>query len=305
MPTQLGNTVDFSEAKVIFSSPEAYTHFDAEIRFRLIQALQTTLDLEQLLHIFFDHVQTVVNLEGLSYKLDLLGIELTLGRQSIHTGSYRLITQQDFLGEITFCNNKRFPEKDLAVLENLLNVLVFPLRNAIRHREALSAALEDPLTGAGNRLALNNTLQREIIRAQRYEQSMGVLMIDLDNFKSINDKYGHQTGDEVLRTIVDAMRNEIRGSDVLFRYGGEEFVVLLTSTTLASARYIAERVRSRINGLEIEKNGERIPTSISVGLSMLQPEDSVRRLLERADYAMYCAKNEGRNKVKVCREELA
>jgi len=302
MPIQLGTTVDINDAKVIFSSAEHSSNYDSDLRLKLIQALQTTLDLDVLFGIFFDHIQSVVSFDGFSYQLDLLDVKIQLGRQSIHTSSYRLITQQDYLGEITFYRSKRFPEKELAVLESLLNVVVFPLRNAIRYKDAVSAALADPLTGAGNRIALNNTLQREIELAKRYEQSMAVLMVDLDEFKLINDTHGHNCGDQVLKTLVTTLKEEIRGSDVVFRYGGEEFVILLTNTTLESARYIAERIRNAAWNLNIQQHGEDVTTSVSIGLSMLHPEDTVKRLLERADYAMYTAKNAGKNRVNICRE---
>ena len=304
MPTQIGNTVDFNDTKVIFSSADQAAQQDSDLRWQLIQALQNTLEMESLLNFFFDLVQSNVSFDGFSYRLDLLDIDFHFGKQSIHSCSYRLITQQDYLGELTFYRAKRFPERELAVLEGLLNVLVFPLRNSIRYRDAVTAALADPLTGAGNRIALNNTLHREIELAKRYEQSMAILMIDLDRFKSINDTFGHTCGDEILKQLVKTMKEEIRGSDVIFRYGGEEFVVLLNSTDLEKATYIAERLRERIANLDLQHKGETIPTSVSIGLSILNPEDTVTRLLERADFAMYAAKNDGRNKVRICSESM-
>ena len=187
MPTQIGNTIELNEAKVIFSSADQAVHQETDLRWQLIQALQTTLDIETLFKLFFDQVQSAVSFDGFSYRLDVTDIEINIGKQSVHTCSYRLITQQDYLGELVFHRSKRFPERELAVLENLLNLIVFPLRNAIRYRDAVTAALADPLTGAGNRIALDNTLQREIALAERYEQSMAILMIDLDKFKTIND----------------------------------------------------------------------------------------------------------------------
>jgi len=305
MPTQIGTTVNFNEAKVIFSSTDQAGQQETDLRWRLIQALQTTLDMETLFNIFFKQVQGTVSFDGFSYRLDLLDIDLHFGKQSVHSCSYRLITQQDYLGELTFYRSKRFPEKELAVLEGLLNVIVFPLRNSIRYRDAVTAALADPLTGAGNRIALNNTLQREIELAKRYEQSMAVLMIDLDRFKNINDTFGHSCGDQVLKKLVTTMKEEIRGSDVIFRYGGEEFVVLLNKSDLATASFIAERLRGQIEHLNLQHQGKLIPTSVSIGLSILLPDDTVTRLLERADFAMYSAKNEGRNQVKICSETAA
>ncbi|MBL4680279.1 MAG: GGDEF domain-containing protein [Pseudomonadales bacterium] len=305
MPTQFGTTADFNETKVIFSSTDHAGQHDTDIRFRLIQALQTTLDMETLFNIFSDLVQPTVSFDGFSFKLDLLDVDLNFGKQSMHSCSYRLITQQDYLGELTFYRSKRFPERELAVLESLLNTIVFPLRNAIRYQDALTAALSDPLTGAGNRIALNNTLQREIELGKRYEDSMAILMVDLDEFKSTNDRFGHNCGDQVLRKLVRTMKEEIRGSDVVFRYGGEEFVILLNKTNLEAAVIIAERLRERVENLNLKQKDQVITTSVSVGLSMLHPEDTVTRLLERADFAMYSSKNDGKNRVTVCDERSA
>jgi diguanylate cyclase (GGDEF)-like protein len=304
MPTQLGTTVDLNDAKVIFSSAEYAGHYDADLRLRLLQALQTSLELETLFNLFFDHTQSAVAFDGFTYRMDLLDINLQFGKQSVHTCNYRLITQQDYLGELTFYRSRRFPEKDLAVLESLLNVVVFPLRNALMYREAISATLTDPLTGAGNKVALQNTLQREIELAERYSQTMSVLMLDLDKFKHTNERYGNPCGDEVLKQLVTVIKEEISGSDVVFRQGGEEFIVLLTNSSLAASQHIAERLRDRMVTTKLAHLGEEISTSISVGLSMLHPQDTVKRLLERAAYAMYSAKNDGRNRVKVCQEQV-
>lgn len=301
MPT--GNTVDLNDAKVIFSSTDQAGLQESDLRWRLMQALQTSLEMETLLNIFFDQVQSTVAFDGFSYKLDLLDLEINVGKQSTHSCSYRLITQQDYLGELTFYRSRRFPERDLAVLEGLLNAIVFPLRNAIRYRDAVTAALADPLTGAGNRIALNNTLQREIELAKRYEQSMAVLMVDLDHFKCINENFGHTLGDKVLKQLVQTIKNEIRGSDIVFRHGGEEFVVLLTNTNQATALEVAERLRLSVNKMEMERDGKPVNASVSIGVSMLHPDDTVKRILERADFAMYNAKSEGRDQVKVCFEQ--
>ena len=215
MPTQIGTTVDFNDTKVIFSSTDHAGQQETDLRWRLIQALQTTLDMETLFNIFFDLVQPSVSEDGFSFRLDLLDLDINLGKQSMYSCSYRLITQQDYLGELTFYRNKRFPERETAVLEGLLNTIAFSLRNAICYKDTLSAALADPLTGTGNRIALNNTLQREIELANRYEDSMAILMIDLDEYKSINDKFEHSCDDQVLKKLVKTIKEEIRGSDVV------------------------------------------------------------------------------------------
>lgn len=116
MPT--GTTVDFNDAKVIFSSTDQAGLQESDLRWRLMQALQTSLEMETLLNIFFEQVQSTVEFDGFSYKLDLLDLEVNIGKQSLHTCSYRLITQQDYLGELTFYRSRRFPERDLAVLDD-------------------------------------------------------------------------------------------------------------------------------------------------------------------------------------------
>lgn len=303
MPT--GTTIDFNEAKVVFSSTDQPALQESDLRWRLMQALQTSLEMEVLLNIFYDQVQSAVAFDGFSYKLDLLDLEITVGKQSVHSCSYRLITQQDYLGELTFFRSSRFPERDHAVLEGLMNIIVFPLRNAIRYRDAVTAALADPLTGAGNRIALQSTLQREIELAKRYDQSMAVLMLNVDHMTFINERFGHSSGDKVLRQLVQTLRGEIRGSDVIFRHDGEEFVVLLTKTNEATALEIAERIRNQISNNKLEHRGDDLDISASIGVSMLHPEDTVNRILERARFAMFNAKSEGRDQVKVCYESTA
>ncbi|MFT7689240.1 MAG: diguanylate cyclase (GGDEF)-like protein, partial [Candidatus Azotimanducaceae bacterium] len=110
-------------------------------------------------------------------------------------------------------------------------------------------------------------------------------------------------GDLVLKKLVKTIKEEIRGSDVVFRYGGEEFVVLLNKTNLEAATIIAERLRERVANLDLKQQDQLIKTSVSIGLSMLHPEDTVTRLLERADFAMYTSKNDGKNKVTICDEQ--
>jgi diguanylate cyclase (GGDEF)-like protein len=132
---------------------------------------------------------------------------------------------------------------------------------------------------------------------------MAVLMIDLDHFKCINESFGHTLGDQILKGLVQTIKNEIRGSDIVFRYGGEEFVVLLTNTQQATAMEIADRLRLSVNAMQVEREGEQVNASVSIGVSMLHPDDSVKRILERASFAMFNAKSEGRDQVKVCYEQ--
>jgi len=274
-------------------SPDIYQ----DIRLKLLSLLQSTLDLEQMLLILFNELQAIVDLGGLTYSEESRYLELAQGKKARHSCGYRLITQQDHLGEICFYNSKRFSEQDLELIEIVLGVLVCPLRNALNYRDALVASLTDPLTGAGNRIALSDTLTREIELAKRHESDLAVLMLDLDNFKQVNDKHGHIVGDLVLRKVVDTLRQANRQTDLSFRYGGEEFVVLLNKTNLEGAKVIGDRIRKAVETLSIELSDTTLQVTISIGATTLAANDDMDSFLQRADSALYQAKNEGRNRV--------
>ena len=162
-------------------------------------------------------------------------------------------------------------------------------------------AMRDGLTGLLNHRAFYERLQEEIYRAERYRYPLALVLADLDNFKKINDTYGHLVGDEVLRRVAEILRRQVRRSDVVARYGGEEIAILMPQTTKADARRIAERVRRYIanHPLRVGK-GDRIPVTLSFGVAAY-PEDArnARELVARADAALYAAKTNGRNRVEV------
>jgi diguanylate cyclase (GGDEF)-like protein/PAS domain S-box-containing protein len=170
----------------------------------------------------------------------------------------------------------------------------------LRLREALRAqSIRDPLTGLYNRRYLTEMLEREIRRAVRAEQSLGVLMLDLDHFKKFNDTYGHDAGDSVLREAALFLSKSIRMEDTLCRFGGEEFVILLPTADLESSRARAERIRTRLRELTVLHRGLSLGMiTVSVGVSAL-PEHgtSAKDLLGSADAALYRAKKEGRDRV--------
>jgi diguanylate cyclase (GGDEF)-like protein len=158
-------------------------------------------------------------------------------------------------------------------------------------------AQTDALTGLLNRRAFEEILRRELLRCERSGGVMGLMLIDLDYFKQVNDSLGHFAGDDVLRRIATALRESTRPSDVLARYGGEEFVVLLRNAALEESRVAAERIRQRI------ANVGELPGSVtltgSIGVAVSEPRDSTTDFLLRADEALYRSKREGRNQVSV------
>lgn len=270
------------------------------LRLQLSSLLQTTLDLPRVLALFFEQAQRHLQITSLSYQHDKLIESISLGRAARHSAEYRLVTSQDSLGELILTRRKTFSEDELQLLEMLIACLICPIRNSLLYREALQSALQDPLTGVGNRLALENTLQREIAIAHRHGYQLSLLVVDIDKFKSVNDRFGHTAGDAVLKNVAAELMHCCRDSDATYhsyRFGGEEFVMMLNHTNNVGAKIAAERIRSRIQAMDTGYEQESIKVTVSIGIASLAEGDQLQSLFQRADEAVYCAKREGRNRV--------
>ncbi|MBE0504304.1 MAG: diguanylate cyclase [Desulfuromonadales bacterium] len=160
----------------------------------------------------------------------------------------------------------------------------------------LEASIRDELTGLHNRRYLMTRFNEEFERARRKGTTLGLLMMDIDHFKVVNDNYGHPAGDEVLRSVGQILASMLRDYDVGGRYGGEEFAVVLAETTPADMVRLAERIREVIETREDHGNATGIHITISIGVAVLNDTDTTETLLQRADSALYRAKDEGRNR---------
>ena len=158
-------------------------------------------------------------------------------------------------------------------------------------------ALLDPLTGLPNRAAWEERLVQAMAQREREGSALQVAILDLDHFKSINDGYGHLAGDKVLKIVGSQLRKQLRGSDFLARFGGEEFVVMFPETSADQAVAIAERMRAAIEGCPFHFKGERVTITVSIGLTGLRPAERAESALKRADEALYEAKGMGRNRI--------
>ncbi len=155
-------------------------------------------------------------------------------------------------------------------------------------------SLTDPLTGLYNRRHLDNCIEREFLRSKRYGSDLSIAIIDIDFFKKINDSYGHMCGDFILREVAYIILENFRKTDIVFRYGGEEFVVILTETNAENAFVPLERLRKSIENYKFKYNGILINLTVSIGISSNNTE-TADIFLDNADKALYKAKENGRN----------
>ncbi|HEY9854224.1 MAG TPA: diguanylate cyclase [Stenomitos sp.] len=229
-----------------------------------------------------------------------------------------LVASQQQLGALYISSNaitKTFTAQDQSLLEAIANQAALTIQNAqlleeqerqiheleralqLVH-EAQIKAVTDGLTGLFNHLFFKEQLINAMAEAERYGTPLSVIMVDLDHFKRINDTYGHQTGDEVLRQASACLRQTVRDSDIVARYGGEEMAVLLPHTDGAGGALAAERIRAAIAAMPLRTiAGEPFTVTASLGVASLRAGSTAVELLERADKALYTAKHRGRNQV--------
>jgi diguanylate cyclase (GGDEF)-like protein len=215
-----------------------------------------------------------------------------------------ILAQGETLGILHLQATKDAPHlesSDLSLKTTFAGQVGLSVAN-IKLREALRAqSVRDALTGLYNRRYLEEVLEREVRRAARSAQSLGILMIDLDHFKNFNDTYGHDAGDAVLRETGQFLANGIRAEDFVCRFGGEEFVVILPTADATSSQARAERLRSKMRELTVMHQGRSLGMiTISVGVaSFPQHGLSPKELMAAADAALYEAKRTGRDRVAV------
>ena len=186
-----------------------------------------------------------------------------------------------------------FGDDSVAAVEGLAQRATPAIENARRYREARQLADTDALTGLHNRRMFHETLGREVARAQRYGRSLGLIVLDLDDFKEINDRYGHLAGDGVLAEVGERMRSVARTADVPCRIGGEEFAVILPESARTEAEALYQRLAEAISAQPI---GDVGTIRFSAGLAELRAADDALSFFERADRALYAAKREGKNR---------
>jgi diguanylate cyclase len=224
---------------------------------------------------------------------------------------------KDLAGNVTNLKGSRDKNEILRLLSTVVmqaggiqNTVEASHKDLVETRRALTSMQEelaetrqllneDALTGALNRRGLDQTLMREIARAQRLDTKLSLSMVDLDFFKKVNDEFGHEAGDQMLVHFSSLIKCVLRKSDALVRYGGEEFTLILPDTDGRGAHFVLARLQQLMSKSPLVFEGKQINTTFSAGIATLRSEENGHALLRRADEALYAAKNGGRNAIKV------
>jgi diguanylate cyclase (GGDEF)-like protein len=241
-----------------------------------------------------DRIFPGLSTEGVAHPLLRDSAERILALRQGREQGERL--EEARIGEATY-------ELHISFVREVNLVRIYATEISQRKRDEMQIYLHattDDLTGITNRREFTAILGREVARATRYGTPLALAMFDLDHFKLVNDTFGHDVGDEVLRTVTQLVQKNLRASDILARWGGEEFMVLMQHSDAQGARYVAEKLRLAIAGHPFDKV-DRL--TVSFGVTFFEEPDDLDALLKRVDDALYLAKRQGRNRVEILPKE--
>lgn len=219
-----------------------------------------------------------------------------IAEQFMHCMKLAIVTGETQIFQYRLVVNGKTQHYETRITASREEEILAIVRDFTKQRQAEKMAETDPLTSIYNRRKFSELLDQEIRRVERYNRFLSVVLLDIDHFKKVNDIYGHDAGDYVLKRVTRLIRKDIRITDTFARYGGEEFVIILPETSLEGAMIQIERVRKIIKKASFTKVGH---ITISAGIAEFIEGDTRKSLVKRADEALYLAKKDGRNRVRV------
>lgn len=266
----------------------------------LVLKLQTTLSINQIFEVFFESLKNEIAVCGLEYEYPLLYTDIKYGKKTDSSYSYLIEADNDTWGNIVIFCDTDLTEKEKFDLDEYVSAVIFPLRNAIQYENAIVVAANESYLGLPNWSLLESQISREAKLALRQKQSLSLLLIDIDRFTTLKDNNSLLFGDFIIRHVYETLQDALRDTDLLYRFGYDQFSLILSNTKAHDATTIAERIRSTVSENELlSDNDKKVRLTISIGITELQKSDSVDSLYERAYSALKLAKNSGRNQVKV------
>lgn len=273
---------------------------------QLSHVLQLSLETEKIFELFFKQIKQALKLTKLLYINDKHDISVLIGNKinSIYPNTkyikkFELFYQTEYIGQINLASKVKFTPDKILELQSYVNLLILPLKNSLLYNQAIQASRTDQLTKLGNKQSLVQDLQYHFNLSKRYNSPLSVIFLDIDYFKQINDTYGHLVGDKILSEISLTLKKLVRKSDKIYRFGGEEFVILLEHTNQTGAENLSKKLKKFINKnnfiISTEHNIFNIRITFSMGITAKNNRDTPESIMTRADEALYIAKKNGRN----------
>jgi diguanylate cyclase (GGDEF)-like protein len=259
---------------------------------KFILKLLTTIDLPKLTEIYFQHLKNTLPLSELKIQHEDNRVKFGQPAENVYLKTLNCMQNDVAVAVVQYSFTQPLSLKNWQILQHLHVNFCLPLKNAIEHYRVKQFAMKDFLTSLGNRADYNETMVRLSNQSQRRHQPFGLLILDIDNFKQVNDFHGHQEGDKVVMAVADTILHSIRESDFAFRFGGDEFCCLLPEANNQTNNLIAQRV---LKAIESNLILQQHKISCSIGSSTYREHDSQKGIFSRADEALYNAKQAGKN----------
>ena len=259
--------------------------------------LHEFLDFYQLFDTFINELRATIACDSIEYEDESTQTTLVNGSTGKHRCEYTLKYDGFSLGRIKITRDTKFSGNELDLIEVMLAGLSLPLRNALRYQQAIKLAQRDELTGLRNGSYYHDVVNLEIERARRYKKPFSLLMFDLDDFEKINDTYGRKAGDVVLLDVARRIEGRARGSDVVYRNGGDEFLVFLPNTEKAEAMIVAQRIKDAVLNSACKYDNDDIFFTLSAGVVTVTHGDTADKLIDRAGKAIFHAKILGKDRI--------
>ena len=257
-----------------------------------ILKLLTTIDLPKLTDLYFQQLQNTLPLTKLKIQFEDNRVTFGQSAKNSHLKTLNCMQMGNAVAVMDYSFTQPLSLRDWQILQQMHVNFCNPFKNALEHHKIKQFAMKDFLTSLGNRASYDETMIRLSSQSHRNHQPFGLLVLDMDNFKQVNDIHGHQEGDKVLMACADTILHSLRESDFAFRFGGDEFCCLLPDADNQTNSLIAERIHSAIKSHPLLQQHN---ISCSIGSATYQEDDSQIGIFSRADEALYSAKQAGKN----------
>lgn len=281
------NVVNHPNAK--FNAFTLFQHNEQQSQrnLALLEQLQTTLDVKELINIFSVEVAKYLDFTGIYFKHADVSATARGSRQAKAERQFELKLNGQFFGMITYAVNMPISIANYEILNELHQLLINPLNNAVKYHQAMQLAMQDGLTQLGNRRSFDEQIKRAMAQAARRQTRVGLILCDLNKFKAINDSFGHVIGDSVLVHFAQALRQSVRDTDCIFRFGGDEFAIIIGDACQQSLMVIEQRI---YQAMSQDALLAKYNVTSSLGLAFMNKADNATSFFERADTALYSQK---------------